>query len=56
VIPDHYAISITPDLAAAKFSGRRRSTFDVKEPVDTITLSSVGLEMHDVVVASGASC
>ncbi|HXH91993.1 MAG TPA: M1 family peptidase, partial [Thermoanaerobaculia bacterium] len=54
VIPDHYAISITPDLAAAKFSGQETIDVDIKEPVDTITLSSVGLELHDVVVASGS--
>jgi aminopeptidase N/puromycin-sensitive aminopeptidase len=54
VIPDHYAISITPDLAAKKFSGQETIDVDIKEPVDTITLSSVGLEMHDVVVASGS--
>ena len=54
VIPDHYTLSITPDLAAEKFSGQETIDVDVKEPVDTIMLSSVGLELHDVVVASGS--
>ncbi|HXH39774.1 MAG TPA: M1 family peptidase, partial [Thermoanaerobaculia bacterium] len=54
VIPDHYAISITPDLAAEKFSGQETIDVDIKEPVDTITLHSVGLELHDVVVGSGS--
>jgi aminopeptidase N/puromycin-sensitive aminopeptidase len=54
VIPDHYAITITPDLAAAKFSGSETIDIDIKEPVDTITLHSVGLELHDVVVGSGS--
>ncbi len=54
VIPDHYAISITPDLAAEKFSGQETIDVDIKEPIDTITLNSAGLEMHDVVVASGS--
>jgi aminopeptidase N len=54
VIPDHYAISITPDLAAAKFSGQETIDVDIKEPVDTITFHSVGLELHDVIVASGS--
>ena len=54
VIPDHYAITITPDLVAEKFSGQETIDVDIKEPVDTITLHSAGLELHDVVVASGS--
>jgi len=54
VIPDHYAISITPDLVTEKFSGQETIDVDIKEPVDTITLNSADLEMHDVVVASGS--
>ena len=44
VIPDHYAISITPDLAAEKFSGQETIDVDIKEPVDTITLHSADIE------------
>ena len=54
VIPDHYAISITPDLVTEKFSGQETIDVDIKEPIDTITLSSADLEMHDVVVAQGS--
>jgi aminopeptidase N len=54
VIPDRYAITITPDLAAEKFSGQETIDVDIKEPIDTITLHSVDLELHDVVVASGS--
>ena len=54
VIPDHYAISITPDLAAEKFSGQETIDVDIKEPIDTITLHSADLELHDVIVASGS--
>ena len=54
VIPDHYAITITPDLAAEKFSGQETIDVEVKEPVDTITFHSVDLDLHDVVVASGS--
>ncbi|HEX9458448.1 MAG TPA: M1 family metallopeptidase, partial [Thermoanaerobaculia bacterium] len=54
VIPDHYAITITPDLAAEKFSGQETIDVDVKEPIDTITFHSVDLDLHDVVVASGS--
>jgi len=54
VIPDHYAITITPDLAAEKFSGQETIDVDIKEPIDTITFHSVDLDLHDVVVASGS--
>jgi aminopeptidase N len=54
VIPDHYTITITPDLAAEKFSGQETIDVDIKEPIDTITLHSVDLDLHDVVVASGS--
>ncbi|MEA2339021.1 MAG: puromycin-sensitive aminopeptidase [Thermoanaerobaculia bacterium] len=54
VIPDHYAISITPDLAAEKFSGQETIDVDIKEPIDTITLNSAEIEMHDIVVAAGS--
>jgi aminopeptidase N len=54
VIPDHYAISITPDLVTEKFSGQETIDVDVKEPIDTITLNSADLETHDVVVAQGS--
>jgi aminopeptidase N len=54
VIPDHYAITITPDLPAEKFSGQETIDVTIKEPVDTITLHSLDLVMRDVVLASGA--
>jgi Aminopeptidase N len=54
VIPDHYAITITPDLVAEKFSGQETIDVDIKEPIDTITFNSVDLELHDVLVASGS--
>ncbi|MGH9419176.1 MAG: M1 family metallopeptidase, partial [Thermoanaerobaculia bacterium] len=54
VIPNHYAISITPNLAAATFSGQETIDVNVTEPVDTITLNSAEIEMHDVIVASGS--
>jgi aminopeptidase N/puromycin-sensitive aminopeptidase len=54
VIPDHYAITITPDLPAEKFSGQETIDVTIKEPVDTITLHSADIVMHDVVFASGS--
>lgn len=54
VIPDHYAITITPDLKNETFSGEETIDVDVREPVDTITLHAVDLELHDVTLASGS--
>jgi aminopeptidase N/puromycin-sensitive aminopeptidase len=54
VIPDHYAITITPDLPGEKFSGNETIDVTLKEPVDTITLHSADIVMHDVVLASGS--
>jgi aminopeptidase N len=54
VVPDHYAITITPDLPIEKFSGNETIDVTIKEPVDTITLHSADIVMHDVVLASGS--
>ena len=54
VTPDHYAITITPDLPTEKFSGQETIDVTLKEPVDTITLHSADIVMHDVVLASGS--
>src|ERR1700710_1963894 len=53
-IPDHYAITITPDLPGEKFSGQETIDITLKEPVDTITLHSADIVMHDVVLASSS--
>src|SRR3954454_12843517 len=54
VIPDRYAITITPDLTTEKFSGQETIDVTLREPVDTITLHSADIVMHDVVLASGS--
>ena len=54
VIPDHYAITITPDLPGEKFSGNETIDVTLKEPVDTITLHSADIVIRDVVLASGS--
>ncbi|MGA8809763.1 MAG: M1 family aminopeptidase, partial [Thermoanaerobaculia bacterium] len=54
VVPDHYAITITPDLPTEKFSGQETIDVTLKEPVDTITLHSADIVMHDVVLATGS--
>src|SRR5689334_19026366 len=50
VVPSHYAIAITPDLAAETFAGDETIDVDVKAPTDTIVLNAVGLELTNVTV------
>ena len=52
VIPSHYTITITPDLANETFSGEETIDVTVKEPVASITLNAVGFSYHDVTIAS----
>src|SRR6266850_927800 len=52
VIPDHYAIAIAPDLASETFSGEETIDVDVKEPVESITLHAVDLNLKDVRVGA----
>jgi aminopeptidase N len=54
VIPDHYTIAIAPDLANETFNGEETIDVDVKEPVDTITLHAVDLNLKDVHAGEGA--
>ena len=53
VIPNHYAITITPNLADETFSGEETIDVDVKESVSSITMNAVGFSYHDVSVTSG---
>ncbi len=50
VIPNHYAIRIAPNLANETFGGTETIDVDVKEPVDSITLHSVGLTLKGAFV------
>jgi aminopeptidase N/puromycin-sensitive aminopeptidase len=54
VIPDHYTITITPDLPSETFSGQETIDVTIKEPVDTITLHSAEIAMGEVVLATGS--
>ena len=55
VIPDHYAHHDHARSADREIQrATRRSTSTLKEPVDTITLHSADIVMHDVVLASGS--
>jgi aminopeptidase N len=51
VAPSHYTLAITPDLNSETFAGQETIDVDVNEPVDTITLNAVDLDVHDVTVS-----
>src|SRR5712691_1314306 len=55
IIPSHYAITISPDLANETFHGEETIDVDVKEPVSSITMHAIGFSYHDVIVTSGGT-
>jgi len=52
VLPAHYALSLTPDLKAATFSGVETIDVTVKEPVKTITLNAIEIAFQNVTVTA----
>jgi aminopeptidase N/puromycin-sensitive aminopeptidase len=55
VIPNHYAITIAPDLDKENFQGDETIDVNVTEPVSSITMHAVGFTYHDVAVTSGGA-
>ncbi len=50
VIPVHYTLTLTPDLAKATFSGVERIDVDIQQPTSSITLNAAELKFQSVVV------
>ncbi|GGH07097.1 aminopeptidase [Silvibacterium dinghuense] len=48
VIPEHYALSLTPDLKAATFLGSEKIDVLVKQPTDAITLNAAEIKFQSV--------
>jgi aminopeptidase N len=55
VIPKHYGITIEPDLVHETFRGDETIDVDVTEPVSSITLDSIDLELSSITAVSGAT-
>jgi aminopeptidase N len=55
VKPEHYALTLTPDLKAATFTGVERIDLEVKEPATTITLNSSEIDFQSVKVTAGGN-
>jgi len=53
VKPEHYALTLTPDLKAATFTGVEKIDVEVKEPTSTLTLNSAEIEFQSVTVTAG---
>jgi len=52
VIPEHYTLTLTPDLKAATFAGVESIDVTIKEPVNSITLNSAEIAFQSVSVSA----
>src|SRR5579875_2031318 len=48
VVPEHYTLTLTPNLQAATFSGREKIVVQVKQPTDVITLNAAQITFQRV--------
>ena len=55
VLPTHYALTLTPDLNAATFTGSETIDVTVSEPVKSITLNAAEITIQAVQVTVGGS-
>jgi aminopeptidase N len=53
VLPQHYALTISPDFKTDSFSGAETITVRITKPTSTITLNALELELRDVTIAAG---
>ncbi|MEN8234675.1 MAG: M1 family metallopeptidase [Actinomycetota bacterium] len=54
VLPSHYDLTLTPDLAAATFGGHVIVDIDVVEPVSEVVLNTAELTLHTAVLFNEA--
>ncbi|MGD0630540.1 MAG: M1 family aminopeptidase [Terracidiphilus sp.] len=53
VRPDHYTLTLAPDLKAATFSATETIDVTLAEPASTITLNSAEIEFQSVTITAG---
>lgn len=53
VIPSHYTLRFTPDLAAETFAGEETIEVTVKQPTNKVVLNSAEIEFDEVTITSG---
>src|SRR5580658_1855828 len=51
--PEHYALTLTPDLNAATFTGNETIDVSIKEATNSITLNASDLAFQSVAVIAG---
>jgi aminopeptidase N len=54
VVPQRYALKLTPDLDTATFTGAETIDITLKQPSNTITLNSLEIKFQSVSVSAGA--
>ena len=54
VRPEHYALTITPDLAKARFAGEETIEVVLEKPATSITLNAAEIEFGAVKAWAGA--
>jgi aminopeptidase N len=54
VVPTHYEVSLTPDVAAARFSARTVITLSVAKATDSITLNAADLRFSNATLTAAA--
>jgi len=54
VVPVHYTLSFTPDIAAAKFNGHEQIQVHLQKSLDAISLNAADIEFQKVVVQSAS--
>jgi aminopeptidase N/puromycin-sensitive aminopeptidase len=52
VVPEHYTLSLTPDLKAATFSGIESIDVNLTEPTNSITLNAAEIDFKSVFVTA----
>jgi aminopeptidase N len=53
VIPSHYTLTFTPDLAAATFTGEEEIVVRFARPTQTVVLNALDLEIAEASVTQG---
>lgn len=53
VLPEHYKLTLAPDLKAATFSGVESIDVDIRQPSDSITLNAAEITFQSVTILQG---
>ncbi|HSN86532.1 MAG TPA: M1 family peptidase, partial [Thermoanaerobaculia bacterium] len=53
VVPSHYEIHLTPDLATGSLTGRETITVRLAEPTASIVLNAVDLDLREAAIITG---